>query len=249
MPSKPTPYSTEDVDLPTLGRALWRAKGWILALTVGAGVVTFVGLSMVRPLYTSESRVLVENDISVFTRPATDQGRDYQQQVLDEQAIQSQVQVLTSRDLALEVAKALDLPNNPEFAKDAGVSLFKRLLNRMGIGRGSPKSELEKAVDAFEDHLSVYALNKSSVIAIDYTSGDPSLAAEAANKLAEVYLDWQRKAKLDQTKDASLWLNAQIQELRKKVTESVKPWRSSAPRAASIKAPTTSISALSSSPS
>ncbi|MGA8690682.1 MAG: Wzz/FepE/Etk N-terminal domain-containing protein, partial [Methyloceanibacter sp.] len=89
----------EDIDLGTLGRALWRAKTWIVGLAIGAGVVTFAGLSMVRPLYTSESRILIENDVSPFTRAATDLGRD-QLQALDEQAVQSQVQVLTSRDLA-----------------------------------------------------------------------------------------------------------------------------------------------------
>ncbi len=209
----------EDVDLPMLGRALWRAKSWILGLALGAGAITFIGLSMARPLYTSESRILIENDVSAFTRPAADQGRD-QLQTLDEQAVQSQVQVVTSRDLALDVTKALDLSNNPESAKDAGVSLFKRLLNSIGFGRGSDKSEQEKAADAFEDHLSVYALNKSSVIAIDYTSGDPTLAAEAANKLAEAYINWQRQAKLEQTKDATTWLNAQIEALRTKVSES-----------------------------
>jgi uncharacterized protein involved in exopolysaccharide biosynthesis len=63
---------------------------------------------MVRPLNTSESRILIENDVSPFTRTATDPGHD-QKQALDEQAVQIQVQVLTSRDLALDVAKALDL--------------------------------------------------------------------------------------------------------------------------------------------
>jgi uncharacterized protein involved in exopolysaccharide biosynthesis/Mrp family chromosome partitioning ATPase len=219
MPSKTASPAFEDVDLPTLGRALWRAKGWVLGLAIGAGIVTFIGLSMMRPLYTSESRILIENDISAYTRPAGDQGRD-QLQTLDEQAVQSQVQVLTSRDLALDVTKALDLPNNPEFAKDAGVSLFKRLMTRMGIGRGSAKSEQEKAADAFEDHLAVYALNKSSVIAVDYTSGDSTLAADAANELAEAYINWQRNAKVEQTKDATTWLSTQIGELRAKVAES-----------------------------
>ena len=62
----------EDVDLPTLGRALWRAKGWILGLALGAGFITFVALSMMRPLYTSEARILIQNDKSAFTRPAED---------------------------------------------------------------------------------------------------------------------------------------------------------------------------------
>ena len=211
---------TEDIDVATLGRALWRAKGWILGLAILAGIVTFIGLSMVRPLFTSEARILIQNDESSFTRPTSEQGREQQIAALDEQAVQSQVQVLTSRDLAVEVIKALDLTNSPEFAKDAGVGPFKRFLNRIGLGRGSPKSEEEKAANAFAEHLSVFPLAKSSVIAIEYTSGDSPLAAKAANKLADVYIVWQREAKLEQTKDATAWLSAQIEVLRKKVAES-----------------------------
>jgi len=209
----------EDIDLQTLGRALWRAKGWIFGLAIGAGLATFIGLSMVRPLYTSEARILVQNDESAFTRPASDQGRDPQQRALDEQAVQSQVQVLTSRDLAVAVIKALDLTSNPEFAKDAGTGALVRLLNRMGLAGGSPKSEEEKAANTFAEHLSVFPLAKSSVIAVEYTSGDAGLAANVANKLANVYIDWQREAKLEQTKDATAWLSAQIEVLRKKVGE------------------------------
>jgi uncharacterized protein involved in exopolysaccharide biosynthesis/Mrp family chromosome partitioning ATPase len=211
---------TEDIDFATLGRAVWPAKGWIAGLAILAGIVTFVGLSMMRPLFTSEARILIQNDESAFTRPDSDQGRDQQVVALDEQAVQSQVQVLTSRDLAVEVVKALDLTNNPEFAKDAGVSLLRRFLNRMGLGRGSPKSEEEKAATAFAEHLSVFQLTKSSVIAVEYTSGDSPLAAEAANKLADAYINWQRDAKLEQTKDATTWLSTQIEVLRAKVAES-----------------------------
>jgi uncharacterized protein involved in exopolysaccharide biosynthesis len=211
---------TEDIDVATLGRALWRAKGWILGLAIGAGIITFIGLSMVRPLFTSEARILMQNDESSFTRPAADQGREQQVVALDEQAVQSQVQVLTSRDLAVEVIKALDLTNSPEFAKDAGVGPIKRFLNRLGLGRGSPKSEEEKAANAFAEHLSVFPLAKSSVIAVEYISGDSPLAAKIANKLADVYIGWQREAKLEQTKDATAWLSAQIEVLRKKVAES-----------------------------
>src|SRR5690554_4630917 len=66
----------DGIELATLGAALWRAKGWIFALALGLGVVTFVALSMMRPLYTSEARILIQNDESAFTRPTTDQGRD-----------------------------------------------------------------------------------------------------------------------------------------------------------------------------
>jgi uncharacterized protein involved in exopolysaccharide biosynthesis/Mrp family chromosome partitioning ATPase len=209
----------EDVDLPTLGRALWHAKGWIVGLALGAGLVTFVVLSMVRPLYTSEARILIQNEESAFTRPAEDSNRIPQQQTLDEQAVQSQVQVLTSRDLALDVIRTLDLTNNPDFAKDEGVSLFRRILNRIGL-RESPKSAEERAANTFAANLEVFPLSKSSVIAVDYTSGNSSLAAKIANQLADSYIEWQRNEKLDQTKDATAWLRDQIEVLRKKVEES-----------------------------
>ena len=68
-----------DIDLPTLGRALWRAKGAILGLAIGAGAITFILLSMMRPLYTSEARILIQNEELAFTRPADSQVREVQQ--------------------------------------------------------------------------------------------------------------------------------------------------------------------------
>jgi uncharacterized protein involved in exopolysaccharide biosynthesis len=68
------------------------------------------------------------------------------------------------------------------------------------------------------------------VIAVKYTSGDPQLAAEVANKLADVYIGWQRNAKIEQTKDATAWLKDQIEVLRKRTAsaeEAVEKCRSS----------------------
>jgi uncharacterized protein involved in exopolysaccharide biosynthesis len=207
--------ATEDIDVRALGRALWRAKGRIMALAIMAGLVTFVALSMMRPLYTSEARILLQNDESVFTRPASDRGLDFQPAALDEQAAQSQVQRLTSRDLAVEVVKALDLTNNPDFAKDARGGPIKRFLNRIGLRLGSPKSGEEKAVNVFAEHLDVFQLAKSNLVGIHYGSGDATLAAKIANQLADSYIEWQRKAKLEQAKDATAWLSTQIEVLRK----------------------------------
>ena len=210
----------DDIDLAALGAALWRAKGWILGLALGAGIVTFIGLSMMRPLYTSEARILVQNEESAFTRPTSEQGRDTVRAALDEQAVQSQVQVLTSRDLILQVVRDLDLIDNPVFSRDVGRTLLGRLLSRVGLGLGSPESKEERAANALADHLDVFQLSKSSVIAVEYTSGDPRLAAEITNTLADVYIGWQRTAKIEQTKDATAWLDEQIKALRKATASS-----------------------------
>jgi uncharacterized protein involved in exopolysaccharide biosynthesis len=209
----------DDIDLQTLGRAVWRTKGWIFGLVIAAGLATFIGLSMVRPLYSSGARILIQNDESAFTRPTGDQGRDPQQRALDEQAVQSQVQVLTSRDLAAEVIKALDSTTSTPSPMDASTNELVRFLNRMGIARPSPRSEEENAANTFAEHLSVFQLAKSSVIVVECTSGASVLAAEIANKLADAYIDWRRAAKLEQTKDATVWFSTQIDVLRAKEEE------------------------------
>ena len=183
----------EDVDLPTLGRALWRAKGWILGLARRRWSHHLRRSIDGRPLFTSEARILIQNDELAFTPPA-DERRDPRLSSLDEQAVESQVQVMTSRDLAVDVVKALDLTNNPDFAKDEGLSFVRRILNAIGP-RASPKSEEEKAANTFADNLDVFQLAKSSVIAIKYTSGDSPLAAKIANQLADAYVEWQRNTK------------------------------------------------------
>jgi uncharacterized protein involved in exopolysaccharide biosynthesis len=227
--SRKAMQTADDIDLATLGSALWRARGWILGLTLLAGAVTFIGLSMVRPLYTSEACILIQNDESVFTRPTTDREPEPRTS-LDEQAVQSQVQVLTSRDLILQVVTDLDLTQNAAFAKDEAQTWLKRLLNRFDFGRGSLESEEERAANTVAEHLDVLQLSKSSVIAVKYTSGDPQLAAEVANKLADVYIGWQRNAKIEQTKDDTAWLKDQIEVLRKRTVsaeEAVEKFRSS----------------------
>ena len=221
------PPAAEGIDIRALGRAVWRAKAWILGLAVGAGALTFIVLSLLRPLYTSEARILIQDDASTVTQSA-----------LDAQAVQSQVQAIASRELAVEVIKALDLTSNPAFAADAGTSAVARWWRGLGLGRGAERSEEDNAVDTFAEHLAVFPLATSSVVAIDYTSGDSGLAAQVANKLADVYIAWQRQAALEQTKDATAWLNAQIEVLRPKLAEAeaaVQQFKASGSSGAEIK--------------
>ena len=65
-----------------------------------------------------------------------------------------------------------------------------------------------------------------------------ALAAQVANKLADVYIAWQRQAALEQTKDATAWLNAQIEVLRPKLAEAeaaVEQFKASGSSGAEIK--------------
>ena len=100
------------------------------------------------------------------------------------------------------------------------MSALKIVLGLFGIGRDpSTMSPEERTLESYYDRLNVYAVEKSRVIAIDFSSANPDLAARVANAVAETYLTMQQAAKQDQTRAAGNWLAGEIDKLRSKVAE------------------------------
>ena len=77
----------------------------------------------------------------------------------------------------------------------------------------------ERVLAAYYDRLTAYAIDKSRVIAIEFQSADPELAARVANMIAEKYLSLQQVAKQDQARSAGQWLSGELEKLRGKVSE------------------------------
>ena len=77
----------------------------------------------------------------------------------------------------------------------------------------------ERTLEAYYDRLNVFAIEKSRVIAVDFSSADPELAARVANTIAETYLSMQQTAKTDQTRAARTWLASEIEKMRTKVAD------------------------------
>jgi uncharacterized protein involved in exopolysaccharide biosynthesis/Mrp family chromosome partitioning ATPase len=80
-------------------------------------------------------------------------------------------------------------------------------------------SREERALEAYYERISVYAVEKSRVIAIDFSSANSDLAARVANTIAETYLNGQQAAKQEQTRAAGLWLAGEIDKMRARVAE------------------------------
>ena len=145
----------------------------------------------------------------------------------------SQVQLLLSRDLAREVIKKEMLADNQEFDPSTGsLAVLRSLLGVIGLGRDlSTMSRDERTLEAYYDRLNVYAVEKSRVIVIDFSSANPDLAARIANTIAETYLSMQQVVKQDQTRAAGDWLAGEIEKMRTKVAASeakVEAYRSGA---------------------
>src|SRR3979409_703280 len=208
-----------DLDLRGLGQALARKRGWIIAPTLLAAVLSIAAVNLVTPRYKSEARILIDGRENVFLRPNGE--RTEERTALDAEAVTSQVQLLLSRDLAREIVKKNKLAERPEFDPVLqGFAPLKSLLALFGIGR-DPLSLTpeERVLEAFYDRYTAYAVDKSRVIVIEFQSRDPELAAKVANSIAEGYLVLQQGARQDQAKSAGQWLSGEIDNLRKRVAE------------------------------
>lgn len=209
------------VDLMDLLRGLWRRKLMILLVTLlFAGAAAFVVLRD-SPSYSVEAQVLVDNLETPFSRAQPGEGGDTRT-AFDDRDIASQVSVLNSRDLGDRVIGDLGLAGKGEFdpARN-GVGPVGRLAIALGF-RENPltKSLEERAFDRFRNSLTVFQVPDTKVISIKYSALDPKIAADVANKLAEIYVTSTRETQSEPTGRARDWLAEQIEILRKKVADS-----------------------------
>jgi succinoglycan biosynthesis transport protein ExoP len=225
LASSPRPYLRgplldADLDLAGLGAALWRNRFKILRPTIIVALLTLFVVIMIPAKYQSESRVLVIGRENIYLRPDADKDI-VDRGVVDQEAVTSQAQLVLSRDLAKEVIAKLKLNELPEFDPAlSGVSLVKALLGFLGVTKNPMSmSPEERVLEAYYDRLTVYPVEKSRVIVIDFLSESPQLAARVANAIADAYLERQQSAKQDQARSAGTWLSGQIDQLRKKVAD------------------------------
>ncbi|HEY5797639.1 MAG TPA: GumC family protein [Bosea sp. (in: a-proteobacteria)] len=209
----------EMLDLSALWAAIKRRRMWIIGPTVAALGLSFVAVNLVSPRYTGEARILLENRGGFFALPG--QASPDSAGQFDAEAVQSQVQLIMSRDLAREAIKRIGLVGNSEFDSGAGaLNALRKLGVLVGLG-GHPadRSPEDRVLEKYFDRLLVYPVGRSRIVAVEFTSQDPALAAKGANIIAATYLEMQEAAKQDSARSASSWLSTTIEPLRKRVAE------------------------------
>lgn len=155
--------------------------GTFLALTTAATVVVLLR----PPKYQAEMKILIEReraDPVVTSDAAAGQSAG---QIVTEEELNSEVELLKSRDLLAQVVVAKGLQENQE------TSLRDRLASWLGRTPEGTSEEraIARAVDTLASRLDVEPLMKSNMIRVRYSSGNPTLAAGVLNTLADRYLD------------------------------------------------------------
>ena len=210
-------FQPEDVDIDIHGllHEVWQKKFTIVFITGATAVLLFLTFSSLSPLYKSSSRVLIENRETVFTRADNVRVRT---ELFDKEAIGSQVEVIGSDTVTLAVIKKLGLSKKGEYSGESENSLASDILSVIGLGKrhnGVPPEA--KLLEKFKKNLTIYAVNNSRVIVVEFSSKNPKTAETVPNEIMAEFLKLQKDTSLTATQDATQWLGPEIDSLRDRV--------------------------------
>jgi capsular exopolysaccharide synthesis family protein len=188
-------------------RILHKHRWMILAVVaVMVSVVTVVSFRT-RPIYEAVSRLEINGEV-----PDLANLRElFLQMPTSDDFIQTQVRILESDDLAIQTVRALRLYDKPEFA-----------VRTSATAAGAPFTPVEEMmlIGAFKSRLRVEAVRSSRLVDVHFESIEPKLAADAANTLADLYVENNFRKKYDSTMQATEWMSGQLREVKTKMEES-----------------------------
>lgn len=217
-------------------RSLWfairrRSKVMAAIFLICTGTAVFV-TSQMKDVYSARTRVLIDpRDRQIIESGVTTSVRP------DSTIMDTEVQLILSRDMMNKVVDELNLDADPEFnplltstkpaaqmpgpgvaTSGAADSPDGALVVADGDKATEPGSRgsmlaadsLQRSVTAFRDGLTY-------VISINAKSSDPEKAALIANTLTSIYISGQLTTKVDETVKAGEWLQERLGVLREDV--------------------------------
>ena len=220
-PAPAAPAASSEIDLRQIWNSLRRRAPWIIGVTAMTLIGSLIAVNVVTPRYSGEAKLLLQ-DRGKFTRiDASDRETE---KSFDAEAVQSSIQVIMSRDLARKAIEKAKLIGNPEFDPVAGsMGPLSRLLVTFGLMKNPVDRPLDdRVLEAYYDRLLVFAVGKSRVVSVEFSSRDPELAANMANIIVSLYLEMEEAAKKDSARSASEFYAKVINPLRQRVQEAEK---------------------------
>ena len=207
------------IDVASVLRGVLRRLPMIIVFTALAlaGALAFVTTAWVE--YTSSAKILIENLATPYTQV---QQTTQAEPPIAERDVNTQIEVLNSRDLAANVIdRRISDAARIALSRKKEPGLPDKLLALVGVRTQSVRmTERDRALETYSENLVVYAVNRSSVIKVEYTATDPKIAAEVANAIADAYIEETQTAQAAPISDAREWLAGQIDALREKVVQS-----------------------------
>jgi polysaccharide biosynthesis transport protein len=194
-------------------RVLIKRKWLVLSVLTGIFMVVAVASLRETPIYEATGRIAInKSDNNLISFKDSQPVLDY----YDPADLDTEVRILQSDLMALQVIRQLNLDKRPEFGGHADAKQSNLMADSLQID----SSRASSLLSSFRGGLRVTLIPNTRIIEIHYNSPDPQLAAAAVNTLASTYVEQNFKTKFESTMQASDWLSKQLVDLQMKVETS-----------------------------
>ncbi len=195
---------------------LTKQRWTIIAFASVVLILTTIATFKTTPIYDAVGRIAVNResaDALPFKDSATpNTDEDYTI------AMETQVRILHSDNLAMRVIRKLGLDNNVNFT---GVAKTQAPAGELPTTSPTIDTREEtKLIDTFRGGLKVATVNNTRLIEIHYSNRDPRLAADIVNGIVSSYIEQNYQTKFESAMQTSDWLSRQLADLKLKVETS-----------------------------
>ena len=183
-----------------LSRRRWEVLACILAVVTLVTIYSFKA----KPVYRATARLEIEAET-----PMIQSFKDlYGNLPTDESFLETQVKVLQSDNLAWHTIEQLKLADNPDFVSASDQT-----------SQEAPDSPIRRAqlMRKFQGALDVSLIRSTHMVEASFESTSPELAAQVANALVNNYTEYNFQVKTYATRQASGWMQQQLDELKAQV--------------------------------
>ena len=136
---------------------------------------------------------------------------------IDSYAMESQIEILKSENIALAVVRKLRLAEDPEFGSPKP-GLIGAILGSSEIASNFARER--RALAVLASQLTARRIGPTYVIEISFKSSNAERAAMVANAIADAYINDQLEGKYEATRRAGDWLRDRLKELSDQATAS-----------------------------
>lgn len=218
----------DDIDLRYYWNVIARFKWGILGLSLAITLATVFVVSAMRPVYVATTTLMIEQKQG---KTLTSLDDVYGADANTKEYLQTQFEILKSRELATRVVTELNIANHPDYLPEleADKPWWHQIDWRQYLPSGHqqnplPTEEEKKIalVDEFMSHLSIEPVRQTQLVKISFESYDRKLTAIVTNAMAKAYINSQMEARVALTQQAADWLSSRLGDLKTNVESAEK---------------------------
>jgi succinoglycan biosynthesis transport protein ExoP len=191
-------------------RTVARRKALILGFTAFVLCAVLAYIFLKTPMYEGVARVQIDPTRSTSLGLQDDKDRMASTDV--DGRIKTEVSIIQSETVALQVLKSLHLYADPSFA---GKDTVRTPIN--DLSELTPQQR-RKLLERFKDDLTVKTVPATQIVEISFRSSDPAQATNAANSIIDEYLQRNLDTRVHGTAQVSQWVLEQMKEIRAHTT-------------------------------